>query len=90
MAPVIEKPAPARVAELTVTAAVPEEVNVSVCVDFVFSASFPKAKVLALRVSRGEVPVPLRATVLVPLLDELLEMVIVPLSVPAAVGSKLT
>ena len=88
--PVIEKPVPAKVAELTVTAAVPEEVNVRVCVALVLSGSLPKASAPALKVSCGAVPVPLRATVLVLPLDELLEMVIVPLAAPAAVGSKLT
>lgn len=90
VAPVIEKPVPTRVAELTVSAAVPEDVKVSVFVDAVLTVSLPKANVLALRVSCGEVPVPLRATVLVLPLDELLEMVIVPVAAPVTVGSKLT
>lgn len=91
--PVIEKPVPVRVAELTVTATDPEEVNVSVCVKVVLSGSLPKASVAALRVScdvDAAVPVPLRVTVLVVPLDELLEMVIVPVAAPVTVGSKVT
>ena len=90
VAPVIENPVPVKVAELTVTAAVPEDVNVSVFVEVVLSVSLPNASVVALRASCGEVPVPLRATVLVLPLKELLEMVIVPLAAPATVGSKVT
>ena len=41
-------------------------------------------------VNCGEVPVPLRATVEVPPLDELLEMVMVPLAEPAVVGLNFT
>ena len=88
--PVMEKPVPARVVELTVNAAVPEEVSVRVCVALVLSVSLPKARVLELKVNCGEVPVPLRVTVLVAPLDELLAMVMVPLAAPATVGSKLT
>ena len=91
--PVIEKPVPARVAELTVTAAVPEEVNVSVCVEVVLSVSLPKARVLELRFNCGlgaVTPVPLSVTALVAPLDELLLMVMVPVAAPVVVGSKLT
>jgi hypothetical protein len=90
VAPDIANPVPDNVAELTFTAAVPEEVNVSVLVEMVFKCTLPKANVLALNVSRGETPVPLRGTVLVLPLDELLEIVIVPLAAPATVASKLT
>ena len=88
--PVIENPVPASVAELTVTAAVPEEVRISDWVEGVFRFTLPKAREPALTVSCGAIPVPLRLTVLVLPLVELLEIVIVPLAAPAAVGSKLT
>ena len=84
------KPVPDSVAELTVTAAVPEEVSVSVWVDVVFRFTLPNASVPALTVNCDEVPVPLRLTVLVPPLAELLEIAMDPLAAPAAVGSKLT
>lgn len=88
--PVIENPVPASVAELTVTAVVPEEVSVSVLVEAVSRFTLPKAREVALTVSCGATPVPVRPTVLVPPTDALLEKVILPLSMPAEVGSKLT
>ena len=94
MAPEIAKPAPAAVNAETVTGAVPAEVNVSVLVEVVLTVTSPKASVLALRVSRGDVwaeaPVPLRVTIAVLLVDELLETVMVPFAAPATVGTKLT
>jgi hypothetical protein len=87
------KPVPARPTELTVTAAVPDEVKVRVLVEVVFSVTLPKARVLALTVNCGvaaAVPVPLRLTRLVPPLEELLVIVMAPLAAPATVGSKLT
>jgi hypothetical protein len=90
VAPEIEKPAPATVTAETVTGAVPDEFRVSVCVDVAFNATLPKASVLALRASWAEVPVPLRLTVAVLPVDELLETVMVPLAAPATVGTKLT
>ena len=51
VAPDMVNPAPERVAEFTVTAAVPEEVSVSVWLDFVLSVTFPNASVLVLTVS---------------------------------------
>ena len=52
MAPEIVKPVPATVAALTVTAAVPVEDRVSVCVVAVFTLTLPKARLdeLTLRV----------------------------------------
>jgi hypothetical protein len=44
----IEKPVPVSVAELTVTAAGPVEVSVIDCVAAVFTATLPKATLLAL------------------------------------------
>ena len=88
--PVIENPVPASVAELTVTAAVPEDVRFNDWVKMVFKFELPKARELVLTVNCDDTPVPLRLTVLVLPLVELLEIVIVPLAAPAAVGSKLT
>jgi hypothetical protein len=51
LAPDIVKPAPVSVAELTFTAAVPEEVSVSVLVEMVFKFTLPKASALGLNVS---------------------------------------
>jgi hypothetical protein len=47
----MEKPLPERDAELTVTAAVPEAVRVSVFVEVVFKFTLPKANVLVLKES---------------------------------------
>lgn len=88
--PVMENPAPLIVAELMVTAPVPEEVRVSASVDVVFRFTFPNARAPLLTVNWGVVPVPLRDTVAVVPLDELLEMLSVPLADPATVGAKLT
>ena len=90
VAPETEKPVPFGTADLTVTAAVPEEVSVSVLVEVVFRVTLPKVRLLALTVNWGETPVPLRLTVFVLLIDEVLEMVIVPLAAPVTVGSKPT
>lgn len=87
------KPLPATVTELTVSAALPDEVNVSALVELVFSETLPKSILAALNVSFGLAicsPVPLSATVVVLPLPELLEIVMVPLAVPATVGSRLT
>ena len=85
--------APARAAELTVRAAVPDEVKVRVLVEAVFSVTDPKARVLALTVNCGvgaAVPVPVKLILLVLPPDELLKIVMVPFAAPATVGSKLT
>jgi hypothetical protein len=79
------------VTEFNLRAAVPDEVRVSVLVEVVWSVTLPKASVLALKISRGvgaAVPVPLRVTMLVTPPDELLEIVMVPLT--ATAGLKLT
>jgi hypothetical protein len=84
---------PASVAELTVNAAVPDEVKVRVLVEVVFTVTVPKDRALVLNVNCGldaAVPVPLRLTVLVLPPEELLDMVIFPLAAPTTVGSKLT
>ena len=94
VAPDIVKPVPDSEAPLIVSAAVPEELRVSVCLAGVFKATLPKGKLAALRVSVGVfslvlVPVPLRVTVAVPL-AELLVIAIWPLAAPAVVGSNWT
>ncbi len=90
VAPAIVNPVPARVAEFTVTDAVPEEVSVTVLMEFEPSATFPNAKVLTLRDNCREVPLPLRATVAVLPLAELLEIVRLPLARPVTVGVNVT
>jgi hypothetical protein len=89
----IEKPVPVIVAESTVTGDVPEEVTVNDCVVTVFTVTFPKLRLPALRVNWGlgaAVLVPLKATVAVLPVDELLLMVSCPLAVPVAVGLNCT
>ncbi len=84
---------PPEATELTVNAAVPDEVRVSVLVEAVLSVTLPKARLLALSVNCGvaaAVPVPLRLTMLLLPPEELLEIVMLPLAAPATVGSKLT
>jgi len=93
VAPEKVNPAPAMLAELTVTGEVPVDVSVNCRVAGVPTGSSPKFKVVALRLKIGFVeltPVPLRLTVAKPLLDELLEIVMVPFAAPVTVGSKLT
>lgn len=92
MAPENVKPAPVKLAALTVTADVPVDVSVTDCVTAVPSESFPKLKPFVLKVSTGwgEIPEPLRLTVEVLPLLALLEIVIEPLAVPVTVGWKLT
>jgi hypothetical protein len=93
VAPDIVNPVPASVAELTISAAVPDEVKVRVWVEVVFSVTLPKARAVALTVNCGvaaAVPVPLRLTMLMLPPEELLEIVMLPLAAPATVGSKLT
>ena len=78
MVPDTEKPVPLAVAELMVTGAVPVEVKVRGCVDAVFTVTSPNVRLAALSVNCGlvaAVPVPLRLTTAVPLVDELLWMV---------------
>jgi hypothetical protein len=78
VAPDIVKPVPPRVPELIVTGAVPVEVNVTGCVDAVFTVTLPNVRLAALIVNCGlvaAVPVPLRLTTAVLLVDESLWMV---------------
>lgn len=92
MVPERENPAPVMVAALTVTAEVPVEVRVTDFVIAVPTEESPKLRLLVLKLNTGlvEVPEPLRLTVAVLPVLELLEMVIEPLAAPATVGMKLT
>jgi hypothetical protein len=64
LAPVIVKPVPDSVAELIVSAAVPEDVSVTVCVVVVLTVTSPNDSVVELSVSCGDPPVSCRAKVL--------------------------
>ena len=78
VAPDIVYPAPLSGAELMVTGAVPVEVSVTGCVDDVFTVTSPNVRLAALTVNCGlntAVPVPLRVTTAVLLVEELLWMV---------------
>jgi hypothetical protein len=65
LSPVIVKPEPASVAELMVSAAVPDEVSVTVRVTDEFTVTSPKARLLVLSDSCGDPPVSCKANVLV-------------------------
>ncbi len=91
VAPDMAKAPPETLTELMVSAAVPDEVTVSVLLDVVFTVTLPKLMELALRVRFGvaaAMPVPLRATVAVPPEEASLEMVIAPTADPVTAGSK--
>jgi hypothetical protein len=94
LAPTREKPVPETDAELTVTAAVPDDESVNDCTPEAFTATLPKLNVLALKVSCGvvvaAVPVPLNDTVFVLPVDELLRIVRLPVSDPLAFGANCT
>lgn len=91
VAPENENPAPVMVALLTVTGELPVEVSVTGKLTGVFKGSSPKFRLVVLNARIGfGTPAPLRATVAVVPLDELLEMVIDPFEAPVNVGSKLT
>jgi hypothetical protein len=83
VAPDTVNPAPLSVAELMVTGAVPVEVNVTGCVEAVFTVTSPNVRLAALIVNCGVddggldavVPVPLKLTTAVLLVDELLWIV---------------
>ena len=78
VAPDIVNPVPLNAAELIVTGAVPVEVNVMGCVEAVFTVTLPNVRLAELIVSCGlaaAVPVPLKVTTAVLLVDESLWMV---------------
>jgi len=92
VAPEIVKPAPEMGAAVIVTALVPVDVRVRVCVAEEPTATLPKVRLVALRDSCGcdDVPVPLRVTLLVAPVVELLEKVKAPVTAPAVVGANFT
>ena len=78
VAPDTVNPAPLSAAELMVTGAVPVEVNVMGSVDAVFTVTSPNVRLAALTVNCGlgtAVPISLRLTTAVLLVDELLWIV---------------
>jgi hypothetical protein len=93
VAPAIVNPVPLNAAELMVTGAVPVEVNVTGSVDAVFTVTLPNARLAGLIVNCGlatAVPVPLRLTIAVLLVDESLCRVNCPVATPMTVGSNCT
>lgn len=85
------KPVPVMLAEFTVTAPVPLEVSVTVCVGLDPTATLPKVRLLALTVSTGVVvPVPLRLISISGCLTALLVMEIMPVAALTLVGVNLT
>jgi hypothetical protein len=92
LAPVREKLDPPKLAELTVTAEAPLEVSVTGSVDDEPTVTSPKSRLRGLTVSCGEPgdedaePVPLRPTVIVGLVEELLLMASELVAAPAALG----
>jgi hypothetical protein len=91
--PTIVKPAPVIAAEFTVTGEVPVDVSVNDCVVAVFTVTLPKLRLAALTANCGlgaAVLVPLKATVAVEFVDELLLTVICPLAEPVVVGRNCT
>jgi hypothetical protein len=93
VAPDVVKPVPATAAEVMVTGAVPVDVNVTGCVDAVFTVTLPNVRLAALMVNWGlgaAVPVPLRLTNAVLLVAESLWIVSCPAAAPVAVGSNRT
>ncbi len=87
--PTREKPVPETDPEFTVTADVPDDVTVSDCVAEEFTVTLPKLNEVALNVNCGfaAVAVPLKDTVVVLPLAELLLIVRLPVSDPLAVGA---
>ena len=95
VAPEAVKPVPVNAAELMVTAAVPLELSVTGSVVGVFNATLPNARLAGLMVNCGfgttvAVPVPLKLTTAVLLVDESLWIVNCPEAAPVAVGSNCT
>ena len=94
VAPDTENPVPVRLAPFTVTAAVPVDVKVRFSVAAVPTGSLPKFKLVALSFNVGVPaavpPVPLRDTLRLGCLLELLVIVSIPEAVPDVVGSNKT
>jgi hypothetical protein len=86
--PTVVKPAPVIEAALMVTGDVPDDVNVTDCLVEVFTGTLPKLRLVVLTVNCGfaATPVPLKATVAVLPLFELLLIMSCPVAAPATVG----
>src|SRR5271154_1721970 len=83
------KPDPVMEVELTVTGDVPVEVRVIACLVGEFTVTLPKLRLAVLTEScglRAAAPVPLRVTTAELAVEELLAMVICPLSGPVVDG----
>jgi len=87
--PVMLKPVPEVLAAEIVTLAVPELLNVMVCVPLLPTSTFPKLKLEGLGVSAPCTPVPLKAIVAGEFVA-LLATLTLPVTLPAAVGAKAT
>src|SRR5712692_6027104 len=87
--PAMLKPVPKALAAEIVTLAVPELLNVMVCVPLLPTSTFPKLKLEGFAVSAPCTPDPLRAT-LAGELGASLVIVSVPDALPVAVGAKVT
>jgi hypothetical protein len=93
VAPDTVKSVPVNTAELIVTGAVPLEVKVTGWVDAVSTVTLPNVRLAALSVNCGlvaVVPMPLRFTTAVPLVDELLSIANCPDAGPVPVGPNST
>ena len=88
----IENPDPVTASDLIVTAAVPDEVRVTESDLDVPSVMLPNGRLVALRINCGvaAVPVPVRATVEVGFVVDVLTTVSLPVTAPAVVGAKVT
>jgi hypothetical protein len=89
----IVKPAPVITTEFTVTVEVPVDVSVNDCVVAVFTATLPKLRLATLTDNCGlaaAVLVPLRVTIAVLPVDELLLIITWPLADPVVVGPNCT
>ncbi len=87
------KPVPVGAAELMVTGAVPVDVSVTGWEDAVSTVTLPNVRLAELTVNCGfdiAVPVPLRLTTAVLLVDELLWIASCPVAAPVALGSNRT
>jgi hypothetical protein len=87
--PEMLKPVPAALAAEIVTLAVPELLNVKVCVPLLLTSTFPKLKLEGLAVSVPCTPVPLNAIVAGEFVA-LLATLTLPVTLPAEAGAKAT
>ena len=90
VAPETVKPAPLTLPELTVTAAVPLDVSVTGSVALEPSTTSPKARLGVLKDNWEVVPMPLKLTVEVGVVDEVLLIDSMPVAAPPAVGANWT